>query len=254
MPSAGDTSSGLTGSEIGRFLQQVGVSDTEPTMTKWKRLHNALMIRQSKDGHGDRVLAFIRIALDPARYSGDSGLFRYRCDGVNVPLAFHGLEFRDDGRFHRTQRATTLSEAEARAGRLRDALQQRGVHADVIRFCRAEYVQNDCFHAVLEASKSVAQKIRDKTGLTADGATLVDQALGGDQPLVRINPLTTEVERGEQRGFVNLAKGLFGTFRNPTAHAPRIEWPLNEQDALDLFALASYAHRRIDLATISVAT
>ena len=42
------------------------------------------------------------------------------------------------------------------------------------------------------------------------------------------------------------SKGLFGTFRNPTAHAPKIEWNLEEQDALDLFTLASYVLRRID--------
>ena len=31
-----------------------------------------------------------------------------------------------------------------------------------------------------------------------------------------------------------LLKGMFGTFRNVTAHAPKIAWPIDEQDALDL--------------------
>ena len=35
------------------------------------------------------------------------------------------------------------------------------------------------FHAVLEASKSVAEKLRQKSGLTSDGADLVDAALAG---------------------------------------------------------------------------
>jgi uncharacterized protein (TIGR02391 family) len=82
--------------------------------------------------------------------------------------------------------------------------------------------------------------------LQSDGAPLVDEALGGDAPKLRINDLSTDTHRSEQRGFVNLAKGLFGTFRNPTAHAPKLEWPLTERDALDLFCLASYIHRRID--------
>jgi len=247
----GDTNTGLTGAEIGQFLQQVGVADSDPLLTKWKRLYNALAARQNADGHGDRVLAFIKVALDPPRYVGKSSLFHLRCDAVNMCLSFHGLAFREDGRFHRTAVATTLSEAEDRAERLRTALEQRGIHHEVIRYCRAEYLQNNCFHAVLEASKSVAEKLRRKCGLTSDGADLVDAALGGQDPPLRINRFVTDTEKSEQRGFVNLAKGLFGTFRNPTAHAPRIEWPLSEQDALDLFALASYVHRRVDAATLA---
>jgi hypothetical protein len=41
---------------------------------------------------------------------------------------------------------------------------------------------------------------------------------------------------------------MFGTFRNVTAHAPKITWPINEQDALDLLSLVSYLHRRLDAA------
>ncbi len=245
----GDTNRGLTGAEIGRCLQQVRVADTDPQATKWMRLFNALATRQNQDGHGDRLLAFIKVALDPPRYIGKSELFHSRCAPINVCLAFHGLAFRDDGKFHKTDVATTLSEAEDRARRLRTALEKRGIHEDVVRYCRAEFLQNNCFHAVLEASKSVAEKLRQKSGFTTDGAELVDAALGGQDPLLRINAFVTDTEKSEQRGFVTLAKGLFGTFRNPTAHAPRIEWSLSEQDALDLFALASYVHRRVDIAT-----
>ena len=100
--------------------------------------------------------------------------------------------------------------------------------------------------AVLEATKGIADKIREKTGLNADGAELIDQAFGGQYPLLRINEYKTDTHRSEQRGFVNLLKGLFGTSRNPTAHAPRIAWNMEEQDALDLFTLASYVLRRIE--------
>ena len=82
----------------------------------------------------------------------------------------------------------------------------------------------------------------------SDGVPLIDEALGGPNPLLHVDDYVTETDRGEHRGFVNLAKGLFGTFRNPTAHAPKLEWPLSEEDALDLFSLASYVHRRIDKA------
>lgn len=93
----GDTESGLTGAEIGHFLRQVDTDDPDPTMTKWKRLYNALVTRQGADGHGGRTLAFIHAALDPPRYAGNHTAFEHRRQGINVTLAFVGLEYRADG-------------------------------------------------------------------------------------------------------------------------------------------------------------
>ena len=120
-----------------------------------------------------------------------------------------------------------------------------------LRFCRAELLQDNYFHAVLEATKSVADKIRAKTGLTGDGADLVDQALAlgkSGMPFLAFNSLRTESEQSEQKGLLNLMKGIFGTFRSPTAHAPRLSWSMTEQDALDLLTMASFLHRRLDSA------
>ena len=86
------------------------------------------------------------------------------------------LDFR--GKLEQCKQARTISEAEAAADQLRRKLIDRGVYADVLKFCRAELVQANYFHAVLEAAKSVAQKIRDKSGLTSDGGELVDEAFG----------------------------------------------------------------------------
>lgn len=241
-----DTHFGLTGSEIGRLLAQVKVRDTDPQMTKWKRLFNALAGAQNQHGHGGRVLAFIAAALSPVRYAGRRDQFEARRHDVNVALAFVGLEYRSDGKFGRVSQATTLDEAEARASRLRAALSARGVHSEVLKYCRAELMSNNCFHAMLEASKGVAERLRTKGSSTKDGAELVDEVLGGATPKLRINAYSTESDKSEQRGFTNLLKGLFGTFRNPTAHTPRIAWNLQEADALDLFSLCSYVHRRLD--------
>jgi len=43
--------------------------------------------------------------------------------------------------------------------------------------------------------------------------------------------------------------GLFGAVRNPTAHAPKVTWPMTEQDALDVLSLVSFVHRKLDSAT-----
>ena len=241
-----DTVTGLTGSEIGYILNQIGVADTDQGMTKWRRLFNALVGRQNQDGKGNIVLAFISKALNPARFVGNRSFYASKLESVNVILAFKGLRFEEDGKFHIVEKALKLSDAEARASHLKENLIKRNLHPELLRFCRAELVADNYFHAVLEACKSIAETIRTITGLTSDGATLIDEALGGDNPRIRINKFVTDTEQSEQRGFVNLTKGLFGTFRNPTGHAPRIIWQMPEEDALDLFTLGSYVLRRID--------
>ena len=156
---------------------------------------------------------------------------------------------RGDGKFEPIHAALTLKDAKARARDLHETLAQRGVHPDVLRFCRAELLVANYFHAVLEASKRVAQKVRDRTGLAGDGADLYQTAFGGSAPLLQVNAMSTESERTEQKGFLNLLVGMAGVFRNTVSHSLRVAWEMREADALDLFALASYAHRRIDRAT-----
>jgi uncharacterized protein (TIGR02391 family) len=244
----GDTASGLTGSEIGQVLQDCGIDDPLPGHTKHHRLFEALCQRQRRDRCGNNVVAFIQAAMSPVRYVRDLELFEERRLELNQVLVFSGFTLGENGQLRRTDTASTLTEAQERAGRLRRQLISRSVHPDVLRFCRAELLQENCFHAVFEAAKSIADKIREKSGLTSDGSRLVDRAfgLGTGLPLLAFNSLQTETERSEHTGLMNLMKGLFGTFRNTTAHAPKIKWVIHEQDALDMFSLASLLHRRLD--------
>lgn len=238
-----------TGSEISRLLATVGLPDPNPAGTKWRRLLEIFSQSQAQYRVGNHVGAFIQAAMEPARFHDAHDNFEVARDSLNVILVLAGLELGRDGRLRAGQTARTLDEARERAGRLRAELERRRVHPDVLRFCRAELLDKNYFHAVLEATKSVADKLRDRSGLTTDGALLIDQALGGDEavlPQLAFNSLQTPTEWSEHRGFMNLMKGLFGAFRNPTAHAPKISWAIGEQDALDLLTLASLLHRRLD--------
>lgn len=246
-----DTNDGLSGSEIGKLLRNLGIDDPLPGMTKRYRLFEALHSRQCRDRCGNNVAAFIQSAMNPARYTGKVEYFEEQRHLLNEILAFAGYRLGEDGRIRTGAVATTLTEAEERAGRLRSELQRRGVHHEVLAFCRAELVQKNYFHAVFEATKSVADKIRSRTGLHGDGAGLVDQAFGSGtagMPFLAFNSLQTSTEQSEQSGLMNLMKGMFGTFRNVTAHAPRVSWEISEQDALDLLTIASFIHRRLDSA------
>ena len=162
----GDTSEGLTGSEIGHLLASIKMIDPTPTATKWVRLHNAFVERQNRAQNRRAILEFMRHAMLPARHIKRPERFEPMRANLNRALAFSGLAVDAAGELVATDHVKTLPEASRRADELRADLVRRGVHADVLRFCRAELVADNYFHAVLEASKSIADKLRTKTGLT----------------------------------------------------------------------------------------
>jgi len=184
--------------------------------------------------------------MKPERYVKQPERFEQLRANLNRALAFSALAVDAAGEIYPAERAETISEAQRRANELRAVLTTRGVHPDVLRFCRAELVADNYFHAVLEATKSIADKLRAKSGVNEDGAKLVDATLCGAEPRLAINDLTTESQRSEQSGVANLLKGVFGMFRNPTAHEARILWAMNKDDAEDLLSMASLIHRRLD--------
>jgi uncharacterized protein (TIGR02391 family) len=242
----GDTNEGFTGSEIGQLLKESNIDDPLPGFTKRDRLFEALNQKQKRDGCANNIVAFIYKSMSPVRYTKNPPVFENRRFELNKALAFAGFTLGDDGKLREINIAHTLSEAQERAGKLYKQLLARNAHADILLFCRAELLQDNYFHAVFEATKSIADKIRDKSSLMSDSSRLVDEAFGGASPILAFNTLRTETEKSEHTGFMNLLKGLFGTFRNTTAHIPKIKWNINEQDALDMLTFMSLLHRKLD--------
>ena len=148
----GDTGTGLTGGEIARLLDDCGIEDPSPGMTKRFRLSEALSNRQRIDRCGNNVVAFIQAAMNPVRHVHDRESFEDRRSRLNEVISFAGLLLGDDGKLSRSAQVRTLSEAQERASRLRRQLEDRRVHPDVLRFCRSELIQDNYFHAVFEAT------------------------------------------------------------------------------------------------------
>ena len=217
---------------------------------RWERMLLALQKRQAQDRCSNSVLAFVGRVLGPHRGQGQETQLREIREAVNVQLAFLGAQVGEDGRVRRSAKAETLSAAEKLAAELRQELRRRLVHEDVLKYCRAELLDRNFFHCVLEATKSLAEKIRERTGLPGDGADLVTTAFRVSDPLLALNTLRSETEKSDQKGYANLLIGIFGTFRNVPAHAPRLTWAIDRREALDALTIISYAHRRLDEAVV----
>ena len=234
-----------SGSDISRVLEDRGLTDPSRQSTKWRRLYWVFMDIQRRDGCANGILAFISSFLAPARFVGRQDEFEGHRAEVNSILGFSGIEYGPDGQFKRRDRVKTIDEAERRAKLIRAKFRGRRLHPEVRKYCEAEMMVEDYFHAVFEAAKGLAQRIRNMSEVSYDGARLVDAVFSIEKPLLAMNALQTETERSEHKGLALLLKGCFGAVRNPLAHEPRVLWR-GEDDAADYLSLISLLHWKLD--------
>ncbi|HEY9752686.1 MAG TPA: TIGR02391 family protein [Coleofasciculaceae cyanobacterium] len=97
-----------------------------------------------------------------------------------------------------------------------------------------------CFKEVNDAVKRI---VRDTDGRELDGAGLMTTAFSPQNPVIRLNTLTTETDRSIQQGYMQIMAGSMTGIRNPKAHGN-----LNPDNskALHLIALASLLMHKID--------
>ena len=112
-----DTSMGLSGTEIGKLLADSKIPDTDPNLTKWKRLYNAFAHWQNNHQCSNNLWDFIKRAMAPVRYLNDKDKFEFRKVELNKRLSFIGIEILDSGRLVKTDKVETIDEAEKKANR-----------------------------------------------------------------------------------------------------------------------------------------
>ncbi len=234
-----------TGTDISRVLQDCGLVDSSGESTKWRRLYWVFRDSQEQYKCANHVMDFIQSFVAPVRFVGKNQEFETCRSQLNAILAFSGLTYDSDGTFRQCEPAHTLDEGEERLHTIQSKFRARRIHPEVLKYCRTELLQDNYFHAVFEAAKGLAQRIRDMSGVQTDGSKLVDRVFLGSCPILAINSLQTETEHSEQRGFAELLKGCFEAIRNPLAHEPKILWD-GEDDAADCLSLISLLHRRLD--------
>jgi uncharacterized protein (TIGR02391 family) len=118
------------------------------------------------------------------------------------------------------------------------------LHPFIAKGCSQLFADGHYAQAIEEAAKAVFQYIRNVTGLTTDGAVLVDTAFSPHKPVLAFSDLADETKKNEQVGFMEMLKGFLKGVRHPLAHSHgKAE---EAQKAFEYLVMASLFCRRID--------
>jgi uncharacterized protein (TIGR02391 family) len=124
------------------------------------------------------------------------------------------------------------------------------LHA-TIRQVADRYLESHMEVAIFEAFKAVNNRVKEMTGLNADGSDLMATAFGDDRdpnPPIRLADVSKESGRNIQSGFRFIFMGAVRGIRNPDAH--ELFEPVSEEEAFEELSLASMLMRRLDDASV----
>lgn len=237
----------LTHSKITDQLASAGISQAGGT-NKPDRVFYALKERQKQDGCGNNVLAFVLQIINPKRYNDEAEFEKHRTS-INEKLLYEGIEINVCGEARLVDKAKTIQEAKERSLKIKQKIHGIFIHRDIIPFCEEEWLKDNYFHAILEITKSVAERLRQISGYNSDGADLINDCFGlgkEKKPMLAFNMLKTESEESEHKGFGNFCKGFFSMYRNPKAHNPKILEETQLSEMTEVLIVATIIHNKLD--------
>ncbi len=238
----------LTHRQIDEQFQNAGITDSGQGTNKPDRIYYTLKKRQEQDQCGNNVLNFILIIINPKRYTSEPEFETHR-RAVNERLLYEGIEIDKTGRARRVEKATTISEAKRRSMRIKERVHGIGIHHNILPYCESEWLNENYFHAILEITKSVAERLRQISGYNSDGAELVDDCFGmrkEKKPMLAFSKLQTESDESEHKGFGNFIKGFFSMYRNPKAHDPKLLEDTQLTEMTEVLVVASIIQNKLD--------
>lgn len=236
-----------TGSEITEFFKKAGFPSIQHDgTTKWRFVYAALQELQRQPHGPFNVAKIIEQLCNPQEYFGRSDYYQQVVEQVNEVLTFYGLEVdRKTGKILvKPSVAPSLRSQRSKAEEMFDT---RNFHPEVCKHGRLLFVERRHFHAVFECCKAFDKYVREKSKIDKSGTELMGAALSLKGTL-KLNTLRTESERNEQEGVMHLCMGLMRAIRNPESHEPELDWPITEEDALNILSLISFLWRKIDTA------
>ena len=238
----------ISNRDIDQLLGSSNIENINPRGSKRDRIFDALLKQQRQDKCANIILRFVENVLNPSRYNDELKFQRDR-ESINSKLLFEGLEIGEDGKARIVTKAKTVSEALNRSQKIKRKIGELNIHCEVIRFCEEEWLKDNYFHAILEITKSVAEKLRQLSGYNTDGTELVDNCFGlgkESKPMLAFNQLISPSEKSEHTGFANFIKGFFSMYRNPKAHNPKINENTQLNELTEVLLIASIVYRKLE--------
>ena len=254
-----DTNRGLTKSELERHLRESKitiVSDGSYNngicykigLNKRDWLYNCFANEINVSHSFNKIVKFIEIVMNPINYTKleKREQYQYILEELNKILLLLGCEIDPSGKLIEKAKATTLNEVDRRVKKNKKKLYDRNIHSEVTKYCIKDYLREDYFDTIFEATKGLAERVREISGLNCDGNELFQSAFSTKNPYIIFNMLITESEKNEYNGLKELLIALFHMVRNPIAHTPKINWKQNENEALDILTIISFTHKYLD--------
>lgn len=127
------------------------------------------------------------------------------------------------------------------------------LHPEVIRHAGSLLKSGHNFHAVFEAAKAYDKKVATMAASSEHGDSLMNKAFG-NQGAIKLTPGVSETDRNIQDGIRSLSAGLMRAIRNPTAHEPAADWPMNRVEAMEILGFISFLFRQLDKAEMPTNT
>jgi uncharacterized protein (TIGR02391 family) len=114
---------------------------------------------------------------------------------------------------------------------------------------RQLFIDGHYAQSVEEAYKLINNFVKQKTGLSIDGASLMKNAFSANNPFLRISALRTPSQRDQQLGYMEILSGCMTGIRNPRAHEHQyLDKP---EVALEMIAWANHLIRIVKKSRIS---
>lgn len=141
------------------------------------------------------------------------------------------------------RRAHRFSASRQRSSSFEHPFDERNISGALPEIVKNLFDNGHCAQATFEAYKFVDKEIQRHAKSNKSGFKLMMEALGGDNPAVRLSPLIDVSQQDEQKGFQFLFAGAVLAIRNPRGHEHSVVD--DPDDCLDHLSLASFLLRRL---------
>lgn len=156
---------------------------------------------------------------------------------------------RSFGAGQQTETPATPPEAEPADRDEPHPFETRNMHPDFPPKVRKLFDNGHWEESVFHAFKFIEHEVKRISRLRGKtGYALMMDAFNENNAKIKLNPLVTDSELDEQRGYKSIFAGAAAGIRNPRGH--EVEVGDTPDDALDYLALASLLLRRLDAAGV----